>query len=138
MIEKLNVTKIINVTREPVWTAISSAGGLDRWFPVIASCRVEGEGVGAVRYLELDNGGAIKDVVKEINHAESKFVYVRTESPFPVNRYEGEVTVRNSDGGKTEISWTVEIDIDEHSDELNAFVRNALSDGISGIERDLQ
>lgn len=44
MNEKLKVTKTINVSTDKVWAAISGIDGLDRWFPIITSCRVEGEG----------------------------------------------------------------------------------------------
>jgi hypothetical protein len=51
MQEILNVTKTIASPSDQVWAAISSIGGLDRWFPIISSCRVEG--VGAIRMLTL-------------------------------------------------------------------------------------
>jgi carbon monoxide dehydrogenase subunit G len=139
MLEKINVTKTINVPGDKVWRAISGIGGLDRWFPVIASCRVEGEGVGAIRVLGLADGGEIKDRVEEIDHQERRFRYVRTVSPFPVTKYVGTVEVRDADGGGSEVSWTVEIDVAaEARGELAGFLKDALSAGISGIEQDLR
>jgi carbon monoxide dehydrogenase subunit G len=139
MLEKINVTKTIDVPGDEVWVAISGIGGLDRWFPVIASCRVEGEGVGAIRVLGLADGGEIKDRVEEIDHQERRFRYVRTVSPFPVTKYVGTVEVRDADGGRSEVSWTVEIDVAaEARGELAGFLKDALSAGISGIEQDLR
>jgi hypothetical protein len=41
MNEKLKVRKMINAgPLTKVWAAISGIGGLDRWFPIITSCRV--------------------------------------------------------------------------------------------------
>ncbi|HYE36459.1 SRPBCC family protein [Methylocaldum sp.] len=139
MIEKLNVTKTIDVPGDKVWAAISGIGGLDRWFPVIASCRVEGEGVGAIRVLGLGDGGEIRDRIEEIDHQTRRFRYVRTDSPFPVTKYLGTVDVRDADGDKSEVSWTVEIDVAADArDELTRFLKSALSAGISGIEQDLR
>jgi hypothetical protein len=41
--------------------------GLDRWFPVIESCRVEGQGVGAIGILGLGNSGEMRDRIEEID-----------------------------------------------------------------------
>lgn len=139
MNEKLKVTKTINVSSDKVWAAISGIGGLDRWFPTITSCRVEGEGVGAIRVLGLGDGGKIRDRIEEIDHKERRFRYLRTDHPFPVSRYVGTVEVRDGESGQSEVTWTVEIDVAaEARDELVGFLSTALSDGIGGIEQDLQ
>jgi uncharacterized protein YndB with AHSA1/START domain len=53
MIENISIVKTVDAPRDKVWAAIRNIGGLYRWFPIIASCRVEGEGVGAIRFLGL-------------------------------------------------------------------------------------
>ncbi len=55
---------------EAVWAAIRGIGGLDRWFPKIEACRVEGSGVGAVRIFTFaNNGGEVRDRIIEIDEA---------------------------------------------------------------------
>jgi len=138
MIESLNVTKTLSVSSDKVWAAISGIGGLEHWFPVIAGCRVTGAGVGAMRVLELTDGAVIKDRIEEINDAERRFRYTRTDSPFPVSRYLGTVDVHD-DNGKTTVSWAVELDVSaEARDELLAFLTGALSDGIAGLEHHIK
>lgn len=56
MIDNSNIAQTIDAPSDKVWAAIRAIDGLDRWFPVIATCRVEGEGVGAIRFLELSDG----------------------------------------------------------------------------------
>lgn len=143
MFEQVQVTKTLNAECDKVWAAISGIGGLERWFPVIAACRVTAAGVGALREMALHDGGRIVDRVEAIDHAQRCFQYRRIEHPFPVSDYLGTVTVRDVGDGKTELSWTVDADL--HADIAPAdrgnflgFVRSALSDGIDGIERDLQ
>ncbi len=141
MFEQMNVTKTINVPSDKVWLAISAIGGLDRWFPIINSCKVEGVGVGAVRILGLDDGAEIKDCIEEINHQDRRFRYLRTQHPFPVSHYEGIVTVSDAGNGQCKISWVLELEItvQNHArDDLLQFVNQALSDGIAGLEKDLQ
>lgn len=139
MLEILNVTKTIASQSDQVWSAISSIGGLDRWFPIISSCRVEGAGVGAIRILTLADGAEMRDRVLEIDHAARRFRYERTHSPFPVNKYLGTIDVRDSAGSESEVSWTVNLDVTaEAREQLVSLLKNALSDGISGLERDLQ
>ena len=97
---KQPITKKINVTSAAAWDAISKIGRLDIWFPILDTCRVEGTGPGARRYMTIaNNGGEIQDVIMEIDHAGKRLVYVRPVSPFPVLQYQGTVEVFESYDG---------------------------------------
>ncbi|HEY8096618.1 MAG TPA: SRPBCC family protein [Methylobacter sp.] len=138
MIETVNVTKIIALPTDKAWQAIAQIVGLDRWFPVITSCRVTGCDVGATRLMSLTSGEEIIDRIESIDHQTRRFQYNRIKSPFPVNRYLGTVDVCKIGPDSSEISWTVEIDVSRNQrDELVGFIKQALSDGIDGLERDL-
>lgn len=79
------------------------------------------------------------DRIDEISHQERRFRYERTESPFPVSQYLGTVLVDDLGNDMSEVSWTVEIEVGtEARDEVTAFLKAALSDGISGLERDVR
>jgi hypothetical protein len=139
VLETLNATKTIDAQSDAVWAAIAAIGGLDCWFSVIEDCRVEGAGAGARRFLSLAGGGEIEDRIEDIDHQRRRFRYTRTCSPFPVKRYVGVVEVRPAPEGRTEVSWTVDIEVaPDAKDELVAFLTRALSDVISGLERDLR
>ncbi len=139
MLETINSTKTIDVPSDAVWTAVAGIGGLDRWLPLIESCRVEGRGEGALRFLRIAGGGEIEDRVDEIDHQRRRFRYTRTRSPFPVKNYVGTVEVRPAPKDRSEVSWTVDIDVaPEAKDEMVALLSGALSDLISGIEREVQ
>lgn len=138
MIELVNVSKTMFLPAERVWSVIADIGGLDRWFPVIADCRVIGSGVGAMRVLTLAEGGQIKDRIEQIDHDRRCFRYNRIESPFPVSRYLGTVEVKESSDGGSDISWAVEIDVaDAQRDDVVVFIRQALAGGMAGLEREL-
>ena len=140
MIEQIHVSKTLAAKAEQVWAAISCIGGLDLWFPAIAACSVTGSGVGAIRLLTLADGGAVmKDRIEEINHASKRLRYDRIESPFPVQSYRGTVDIRAVDEKTAELSWQVEIDVqEEQRNALAELLRNALAAGIDGLERYLQ
>lgn len=51
-----------------VWEAVSAIGRLDVWFPIIETCKIEGHGAGAIRWVTLINGGGeITDTIEEID-----------------------------------------------------------------------
>jgi len=93
----------------------------------------------ALRFLRIAGGGEIEDRVDEIDHQRRRFRYTRTRSPFPVKNYVGTVEVRHAPKDRSEVSWTVDIDVaPEAKDEMVALLSGALSDLISGIEREVQ
>ena len=54
---KAVIARKMRVPSAQAWEAIRGVGRLDVWFPGISSCRVEGNGVGARRYMTLSGGG---------------------------------------------------------------------------------
>ncbi len=138
MLATANVTKIVDAPVEKVWLAIRSIDGLDRWFPIIDSCRVDGQGVGAIRTMGLVGGGEMRDRVVEIADAERRFRYERFELPFPVENYRGIVEARGRADHRSEIVWGIQFEVAaEKRGELVAFIEGAISDGIDGLEQEL-
>ena len=126
---KVLIARKQNVPASKAWSAISRIGRLDVWFPSIASCRVEGEGVGARRFLTFHRGGSVEDHIVEIDHAKRRVVYDRVRSPFPVSSYVGTVEVFESFDSLAVVVWTVDFD---STPENSASVRTTLEKGIGG------
>lgn len=136
---KQAITRKLDVSAQKAWDAISGIDGLDRWFPIIATCRVEGEGAGARRYMNLEEGGQIIDLVEQIDHAGKRFTYLRTDSPFPVTHYRGTVEVFDSYDAMAVVAWTIDFDsAPEDSAALADLVRSAISAGIEGMNEELR
>ncbi|MCX7068286.1 MAG: SRPBCC family protein [Methylococcales bacterium] len=140
MTNKKPITKKLNVPADVVWQAIRNIGRLDVWFPIIESCRVEGEGQGALRYMTITNGGGdIKDTIEEIDDANRRLVYLRPVSPFPVSYYQGTVEVFSSYDGLGIVVWTIEFESKpEDAAAVADLVHDAISAGLEGMEKDLQ
>lgn len=137
--ETVTVSHTIDAPIDRVWAAISAIGGLERWFPVIETCQVEGTGVGARRICGLANGATLYETVRTIDHAAKRFQYSIDESPLPVSNYLGTVALSDAGGGRTVLSWTAEFDVDEgHRDEMKGMFAGALGDGIRGLGADLE
>ncbi len=89
--------------------------------------------------------GAKVDVCHErsirlwINHDARRFRYAINDSPMPISDYMGTVEITETDGGGTQVSWSAEFNVvAEARDDILEMLRGAFSDGISGIEKDLQ
>lgn len=133
------IVKKLNVPADVVWTAIRNIGRLDAWFPIIETCRVEGEGAGALRYMTIADGGNIKDTIEEVDDFNKRLVYLRPISPFPVTYYKGTVEVFKSYDGLAVVVWTIDFEsTPENSSSVAELVKGAISDGIDGMEKDLQ
>ena len=138
MFAKQAITKKLNVPSEKVWEAISKIGRLDVWFPIIETCKVEGDGPGALRYMTVAGGGDIKDTIEQIDSRDMKLVYLRPISPFPVTYYKGTVEVFKSYDGDGIVAWTIDFESKpEDSASVADMVQGAISAGIDGMEKDL-
>lgn len=139
MLTKQAITKKLNVPSDKVWDAISKIGRFDVWFPFIETCKVEGNGPGALRYMTIvDGGGEIKDTIEEIDSTNMKLIYLRPISPFPVTYYKGTVEVFTSYDGLGVVVWTIDFESKpEDSASVAELVQSAISAGIDGMETDL-
>ncbi|MGD0959584.1 MAG: SRPBCC family protein [Methylomonas sp.] len=136
---KQPITKKLNVPAERVWDAIRKIGGLDVWFPFIATCKVEGDGPGARRHMTLTgDGGVIEDTIAEIDDKNMRLVYLRPVSPFPVSNYQGTVEVFKSYDGLGIVVWTIDFESQpEDAASLAELVLSVIGDGMAGMEKDL-
>ena len=139
MMTKQSITKKLNVPVDAVWNAIRNIGRLDVWFPIIETCRVEGKGQGALRYMTIANGGGeITDTIEEIDDINFRLVYLRPISPFPVTYYKGTVEVFKSYDGLGIVVWTIDFESKlEDAVSVAELVHSAISAGIDGMEQDL-
>jgi Polyketide cyclase / dehydrase and lipid transport len=108
---KQTITKKMGVPADRAWDAIREFGRLDVWFPSMIECQVEGEGSGACRRLTLDGGlGNITDRLVALYEDDRRLTYERTESPFPVTSYIGNVEVFSSFDSLAVVVWTIDFE----------------------------
>ena len=137
---KQPITKKLDVPADEAWQAIRQIGRLDVWFPIIETCRVEGEGPGARRFMTLaDGGGAIEDTIESLDDRHRRLVYLRPVSPFPVSHYRGTVEVFTSYDDLAVVAWTIDFESKpEDAAAVAELVHGAIGAGLDGMERDLR
>jgi hypothetical protein len=139
VVTKVTIAKKLTVSSDKAWEAISKIGRLDVWFPTIATCTVEGDGVGAHRYITLHRGGEINDRIVDINPTRRQLTYHRVRSPFPVTSYTGTVEVFESFDSRAIVVWTVDFESDpEDSATVAETLRSGIGAGVEGMEKDLR
>ncbi|MDD2769400.1 MAG: SRPBCC family protein [Methylococcus sp.] len=139
VLTKQPIAKKLNASADVVWEAIRNIGRLDVWFPIIETCRVEGKGAGALRYMTVAGGGEIEDTIEEVDEISMRLTYLRPLSPFPVTYYKGTVEVFTSYDGLAVVVWTIDFESEpEDTASVAELVRSAISDGIDGMEKDLR
>ena len=135
---KVTITRKLRATSDRAWDAVAAIGRLDVWFPAISDCRVEGEGVGAVRHLTLDGGGDMVDRIVSIEPEARRLRYHRVESPFPVTSYVGTVEVFTSYDELAVVAWTVDFESEpEMSRPVAELLEAAIGAGVEGMGEDL-
>ena len=133
------VRRTIHAPADRVWAAVRGIDGLDRWFPILATCKVDGSGVGAMRYLGIEGGGELHDRIVEIDETARRLRYLRLVHPFPVDRYLGTVEVFEQGPGTSELTWTIETEGEPVGRAQTAtFVHQAITDGVAGMARELE
>lgn len=138
VLTKVTIARKLTVSSAIAWDAIRTIGRLDVWFPSLATCRVEGDGVGALRYITLRRGGDITDRVVEIDPTRRRLIYERIKSPFPVTSYVGTVEVFESFDSRAVVVWTVDFESrPEDSAGVADALRTGIGAGVEGMDKDL-
>ena len=140
MLTKQTITKKMDVPADRAWAAVRQFGRLDVWFPSMAACRIEGDGVGALRFLTLEGGlGEIADRLLAVDDEGRRLTYERTESPFPVTSYVGTVEVFRSFDSLAVVVWTIDFEsAAEDGEGVAALLEDAIAAGLEGMETDLR
>jgi hypothetical protein len=135
---KALIARKMNVPADKAWNAISKIGRLEVWFPSIATCTVDGSGIGAHRYMTLERGGDIVDHIVAIDPQKRRLVYERIKSPFPVTSYRGTVEVFESVDSLAVVVWTVDFEsTPENSASVASMLEAGIGAGVEGMAADL-
>jgi len=107
---KVNVVETVAAPAADVWRTISNFAGVEP-NEMIASCTVEGDGVGAVRTIALNGGGEIIERLERLDDPARSFTYaIINDSPLPVANYVSTVKV-SGDGNSSTVDWSSTFDV---------------------------
>ena len=102
----VTVEKEISKSRAEVFNALMDFGGVKALLPdMVAKCDCEGSGVGAVRKIELADGGRVVERL-DVAINDQVFAYSITENDaLPLTNYFAVVTLSDASNG-TKVSWS--------------------------------
>lgn len=135
--QTISITQHIHAPAEVVWQLVASGGGVDRWLPLVTSCRLEGTGPGARRVCTTAHG-PIEETLELVDHATRLFRYrVDRQAMLPVSRARGTFHVADAGPGASEILWFLEVELIDGAsfDEVRAGLGQVLAAGCAGLER---
>lgn len=134
------VDKILNTSPEKLWNAIRTGENVHLWLPLIQTCELQGEGLGAKRVCTTDDGSSLEETITNIDDKTKTFEYTVDSHTMQIaaTNFHGKMTIKD-DNGKARLNWTVTFnlttELDEATiDELQTGMKNSMKDGFLGLE----
>ena len=135
--KNLKVKKNVMASPDKVWGILRTGTGLDKWLPVIATCKLEGQGAGAKRICTTPDGKTLKETILLIDDENKIFKYrIDEQDMLPTKNYVGTVSVIES-MGKTEVRWEAEFEMtmEEAYPQVEEALTGLLNMAISGLDK---
>ncbi|WP_299223903.1 SRPBCC family protein [uncultured Aquimarina sp.] len=101
----------VNAPLDKVWAKVGPGTNMDKWMPIVATCRVEGD----KRICGTHEAGDLKETILKSDDKNKVFQYrIDEQSMLPVTNIIGTMTLSEKNGG-TQLNWDVEFDISEEN-----------------------
>jgi uncharacterized protein YndB with AHSA1/START domain len=115
----------INLPVDNVWAVVSAFGAIKTWMPTIERCRVEGEGIGAVRTVEF-GGNSMQEKLEKLDSQNHTISYQFVEpTGMPLEGGYGTISLKAVNDGTTSITWVA--DAEKVNDEGKQLLAGMLS-----------
>ncbi|MEX0647488.1 MAG: SRPBCC family protein [Balneolaceae bacterium] len=133
---KVKTNGKIDMPAEKVWETVRNFGALDEYVEAIASCKVEGSGVGSVRILTLQDGGEVHEKLQSLDDEKRLLTYSILSSPLPIRNYTSKMQVKVLSDKQSEFIWSSEFDVqDAPEQELKEAFKDLYSTGVQGLQK---
>jgi uncharacterized protein YndB with AHSA1/START domain len=106
MKDTIHVKKTIKANANAVWATIAAGSGVNRWFPAVSTCRVEGD----QRYCTLAGGGDLVETIRAVDQMSHTFKYTVDQHPLPVGPVSCSMQIIDAGMGETTIIWIAELE----------------------------
>jgi hypothetical protein len=121
-----------------VWELLRDFGGIHRIADGIESCKVEGEGVGAVRTLQLAGGLSLQERLEAFDDEGRSLRYaIIGEHPLPLDDYLSTVSVVPEGDERCTIDWSGTFQPKGSEEQVTRMVEGIYRGGIKGIRKTL-
>jgi hypothetical protein len=135
---KVEVSETIGAPAARVWELLGDFGGVTKWGgPMLQSCQVEGEGVGAVRRLGLPGGAEIQERCEAYDAEGRSLSYsIIGQSPIPIRDYLSTVSVVELGPSQCRVDWNGRFEpVGVSEEQAQGMVRGIYTGGIAGIRK---
>ena len=135
---EVKVSETIAAPAAKVWELLGDFGGVTKWGgSMLQSCRVEGEGVGAVRRIGLPGGLEIAERCEAYDAAKRSFSYaIIGKSPIPIKNYVSVCSVVETGADACRVDWSGTFEPDGVAeDQAQGMVRGIYTGGIAGVKK---
>ena len=138
--ESVVVRRTLDASPAAVWALVRRGDGLERWFPPVTACRLEGAGAGARRTCVID-GHALEERLVTVDDAAMLFQYrVERQALLPVGNVLGTMHVQPAGGaeggGQCAVTWVLNFEPDDAAalPVVRAAVAELYAAGLAGLE----
>lgn len=137
---EVKVSEIVAAPATKVWELLGDFGGVMKWSgPMMQSCQVEGEGVGAVRRIGLTGGMEISERCEAVDATARSLSYsIIGKSPLPLRDYFSTVSVTETGASECRVDWNGRFEAAGVSEEqAQGMVRGIYTGGIAAVKKRL-
>lgn len=127
----IEIKKTIQADSGAVWKTIRKKTDLDKWFPVISACRVEGN----QRFCTMAGGGDLVETIHTIDDTTCTFEYSVDQHPLPVGPVKTTFHIADAGQGRSLITWSAVIEGDEAGiAQVKPMLEGLYAQGIDALE----
>jgi len=130
-----SVSKNINAQADKLWETIRQFDGVDKYVPVITSCRVEGSGVGAKRFCTMQDGAKLSEELLSLDEQNRILTYSVNSDDMPVENYTGKVEITELGNNDCKIEWSSTFNVKGAPEqEVKTMIESVLGMALDGLE----
>ncbi|MBI3927942.1 MAG: SRPBCC family protein [Armatimonadetes bacterium] len=135
--EQIRVSRRVQAPIERVARVVLDFHGLAEWHPGVAKSQDASHGDRSLRRLTLADGAKLVEVLE--GSTPHRYRYRIVESPFPMESYESELSVRPLDEGGCQVEWTGKLTAadPESAAAMAETVREFYIAGLEGLDEKL-
>jgi hypothetical protein len=125
----VSVSQRVAAPAKGVWDIVRTGADVNRWFPSVTACRLDGVGVGAQRICTV-NGQELTEIIETVDDASRIFQYrIVEQALMPIRNILGTFHVAQIGASESQVLWFVNFDIDDER------AWPAVKEGIEGMYR---
>jgi hypothetical protein len=107
------VRRTIGVPAKAAWDVVRTGDGLERWIPIVTSCRLEGKGPGAKRFCTINGQDIVESIATVDEDARVMQYRIERQSLMPVRDALGTVHLSAVGAAETEVLWIMNFALDD-------------------------